>query len=1068
MNDSKNVRSFSLSRNRIGLVWGLTAVGLSTVLLLLIASCWSLVSIRQDRVASDALRTTVSKIASEADQLVEEFVRQSAAVLRGQRLPTDATSRPIRENEMAHLLHKSNQTDPRIANIVEQVDVSINQLRTLNVRCAELALERSAIHQYRESCIAETNAALDELQIALVASEQTRMLEVAAQVHRFRQLSGEPAKVLANDILRSWTPLTIRSEEAQEIDELRLLRHQLISAVNPDTLIDIRDNQIRPRFARLRRILDRSYSNDGNDADLRVSLTRLETAFFGEGFEDSDDGRWFECGEGGLYRRCCEWLQCDSEREGLRDEHANALHQYATTKTKLLDRLSALTSQSAINATGLVALGFKSIFAVGLISITVFLVLAKKVDRTLASQFSALSEQSIELAKAKAKAEKLSLIAKYTDDAVVITGPDTRIEWVNEGFTRLTGYTLAEVAGLIPGHFLQGPDTDRETVEKMRYAVRDERGFDVEILNYRKDGVGIWLDLQVRPIYGRDGELTNFIAIQSDITERKNADAKLTAANRDLVAQKQTLDTVIESVSSGIVSIDANGKLLSYNQAAEQILGVGCDSLKSDSGGASSLIFLDPITMHPVQRSGLPIARALKGEHVRNEEYRIRYCGQDTIVSITGTPFSIQGDAGAVLSFIDITERWERDLSLRRLRQGLDSGSDTMIIFDSFGTVIDLNRACCEALGYKRSELLGASIVDLDPLVSQKPWNEYWTELREAKSFTNESTMTRRDGTSFPIEASTNYGSFCGSEYACRIARDISDRKRAEREREVLASELQDAARQAGMAELAGDVLHNVGNALNSINVSTQAIRDRIESPTVLHLAKASAVIRENEHELGEYFTRDQRGKRFPAFLSELSASATRDREAQLDEIRELMNKVEHIKEIVASQKTFTQHRSPKEPVAPSALLDEAVKMNLPSLRRHGVQIEHDYDSMPDCLLEKHCVIQVLVNLIKNAKESVVIAEVPNPCIRLSIRRVSDHVVFSVEDNGIGIAEESLIEIFRHGFTTKATGHGFGLHSSANVAQELGGSLTAESRGPRHGATFALSVPALEIAPCMS
>ena len=300
------------------------------------------------------------------------------------------------------------------------------------------------------------------------------------------------------------------------------------------------------------------------------------------------------------------------------------------------------------------------------------------------------------------------------------------------------------------------------------------------------------------------------------------------------------------------------------------------------------------------------------------------------------------------------------------------------------------------------------------------------------------------------------------------IGSDITSRKDSEREREELASELQASARQAGMAELAGEVLHNVGNALNSISVSAQTLRDRLNSTTCDHLTKASQLVFDQKEDLAEFLTNDRRGIKFPKFLGELASSAAADRQFQLDEVGELMEKIEHVKEIVACQKTFSHHRSPREPVSPIEVAKQAIKMNIASLDRHGVRLEQDFESGADVLLEKHSIIQILVNLIKNAKESVVAADSVDPFITVGIRRLADEVVFTVCDNGMGIAKENFIDVFRQGFTTKATGHGFGLHSSGNVDQEVGGSLSAASDGHRLGATFTLIVPAIEVASCIA
>ncbi len=149
---------------------------------------------------------------------------------------------------------------------------------------------------------------------------------------------------------------------------------------------------------------------------------------------------------------------------------------------------------------------------------------------TLARQMTA------SLRVAEAESRRLAMVASRTNNAVVIADPEGRIEWVNEGFTRLTGYVLHEVRGRIPGSFLRGPATDAVARAEMRDGIREGRGFHLEVVNYRKDGTDYWVDVEVQPLRDEAGRLTGFMSIESDITARKVAEQKLIAGEQRLRA----------------------------------------------------------------------------------------------------------------------------------------------------------------------------------------------------------------------------------------------------------------------------------------------------------------------------------------------------------------------------------------------------------------------------------------------------------------------------------------------------------------------------------------------------
>ncbi|MET0263551.1 MAG: CHASE domain-containing protein [Rariglobus sp.] len=161
-------------------------------------------------------------------------------------------------------------------------------------------------------------------------------------------------------------------------------------------------------------------------------------------------------------------------------------------------------------------------------------VLALGFSRSRALQLA--REMTSSLRETEAEARRLAMVADHTSNAVIICDAQGRIEWVNGGFTRITGYTLEEAKGRSPGSFLQGPLTDPEAVEIMRRGVVSRQGFNVEILNYHKHGGTHWLHIEVQPLRDADGAFSGFMAIESDISERKAAEQKLQANEQRLVA----------------------------------------------------------------------------------------------------------------------------------------------------------------------------------------------------------------------------------------------------------------------------------------------------------------------------------------------------------------------------------------------------------------------------------------------------------------------------------------------------------------------------------------------------
>ncbi|MDB5579213.1 MAG: multi-sensor signal transduction histidine kinase [Bradyrhizobium sp.] len=289
--------------------------------------------------------------------------------------------------------------------------------------------------------------------------------------------------------------------------------------------------------------------------------------------------------------------------------------------------------------------------------------------------------------------------------------------------------------------------------------------------------------------------------------------------------------------------------------------------------------------------------------------------------------------------------------------------------------------------------------------------------------------------------------------------RDITERRRAEAELESVHTQLVDASRQAGKAEIATNVLHNVGNVLNSVNVSAILVSDSIANSKVSGLARTVALLEEHSHDLGDYLSNDPQGKLVLTYLAQISSQLQSDQDASLKELKSLGRNIEHIKEIVAMQQAYARAPQAQEVVNIRDLIEDALRVNLDSAVHSDLSVIREFDEVPPVRLDKHKVLQILVNLVGNAKQSCAESARPDKCLTARVGGTDGLVRVTIIDNGVGIPAANLTKIFNHGFTTRKDGHGFGLHSAALAAKQMGGSLRAQSEGAGQGAIFTFDLP---------
>jgi signal transduction histidine kinase len=271
---------------------------------------------------------------------------------------------------------------------------------------------------------------------------------------------------------------------------------------------------------------------------------------------------------------------------------------------------------------------------------------------------------------------------------------------------------------------------------------------------------------------------------------------------------------------------------------------------------------------------------------------------------------------------------------------------------------------------------------------------------------------------------------------------------------------LVDLSRRAGMAEVAAGVLHNVGNVMNSVNVGASVARDRIKALGVERLAAVCDLLDDHKASVGSYLSEDPTGSKIPDYLRKLADALADEKNTILAKIDHALEHLEHMKKIIGAQQTYAKTNGVAEVCQLTEIAETALSISEAALRNSSIRIVREYQELPPVSADRHQIMQILVNLISNAKHALEACDGVER--RIVIRVATDEaegVRLEVEDNGVGIPAENLTKVFSHGFTTKPKGHGFGLHNCANGAQQMKGSLTAHSDGPGRGAKFVLRIP---------
>jgi nitrogen fixation negative regulator NifL len=635
-------------------------------------------------------------------------------------------------------------------------------------------------------------------------------------------------------------------------------------------------------------------------------------------------------------------------------------------------------------------------------------------------------QDTTSLREAAHENERLALIAQRTDNGVVFTDVARKILWVNEGFTRMTGFTLEEVRGKNPG-MLQGPATDHDAVQRMRCALERGEGFVEEVINYHKDGTPYWIRLEVNPLRDERGELSGFFALQSDVTARRQREEELLA-----------LRTAVEQSPSPFVMADVKGNITYVNPAftkttgytKAEVLGRNPRLLKS---GEQSEEFYS--SMWNQLRRGETWAGIL---HNKRRDGSL-FWSSSTIAPILdegGRPAGFIGVMQDITKQIILQEQLEAALLEEKRHSSFIEGLLKSLPVGVFvrsrdGVVTHTNPAAAALCGYSCEEICRLPMAEREGedqlrLIEEedaKLWNEECEVIRA------ERTLCHRDGHFIPILITKailhdEKGQVRGLVSAVVDITEIKQMERDLRESQQAA----EAANRAKSAFLA-TMSHEIRTPLNA----------------VIGMASLLAECKLNDEER-EYVT------------TILSASET-------------------LLELLSDILDYSRIESEKLPLHPDdfplrQLVLESVEMMRQQAHKKGLALDWQFDPEIPSVLQGDRVRlkQILLNLLGNA---IKFTHQGSVHVGVNLKQVSPDsctIEFLVRDTGIGIDEETQKMLFQpftqadSSITREFGGSGLGLAISRQLCELMGGEIWLESEVGQ-GSAFYLRVPLARPAP---
>ena len=628
------------------------------------------------------------------------------------------------------------------------------------------------------------------------------------------------------------------------------------------------------------------------------------------------------------------------------------------------------------------------------------------------------------------------------------------------------------------GTFYPDKVTPFPSIELPLYkAIQGETADHVEVfIRNQNRPNGVFISVGGRPLHDQSGSLIGGVVIFHDITQLKRSAEQLEASISDLQVQNSLMDAIFNSISDGVIVANQDGKYVLFNRTARNMAGQDIEDVHiSQAPEKFGLFRPDTEEFYPVDE--LPLARAVKGEYADNVEILIRnpQVPDGVHASISGRPiFDEKGGVnGAVAAIRDIStlKKTEEQLKVTNhqlkvqsqlLESVFNSMGDGVLVADKTGRIIMVNPGARQIKGMVESfteqkDWLTAYNYFYPDAVTPYPLDELPMVLAiNGESVDNVEMFIKHneghDGVYFNVSGRPLLDEDGELNGGVLIFRDVTEKIKTE---EALAQ-----AFAQGRLEIVDTILHNIGNAINSVSIGIDTIQHQLTNDKLIpRLTALANALEQNQENFSGYIKNDPQGQKVLPFILTLANDFNLLKEQWEQTVERIRNRTSHIVDIIRTQNSYHGASTTRKDINLEAAILDAIKILQDSIDKRQIQIEIDCENAPkEIRIQESQFHQMLVNIIKNSVEAIdelgklgEHKEVPR--IQIHSHRLDESLCIDITDNGIGIDTQDLQRIFSAGFTSKEHGSGLGLHSSANFVIGSGGKIQACSDGKDTGAT---------------
>ena len=587
----------------------------------------------------------------------------------------------------------------------------------------------------------------------------------------------------------------------------------------------------------------------------------------------------------------------------------------------------------------------------------------------------------------------------------------------------------------------------------------------------------VYVSVNGRPLLDENGVSRGGVVVARDITEIKQTQIRLEQTVAELENQSQLLEVVFNNMSDGVVVADDKGRYVMYNQTAERMTNqhLGPMDIK-DAPERFGFFFSDEKTNFPADQ--LPLARALHGEESDNVSIFMHSPNMQEGVHLSVSARPLRNAEGVVTGGVsvsrDVTKLRRAEIELKKIVSQLeDQGNLMESIFNSIsdGVVVADENGAFTIFNPSAEKIIGMGATDTPPdhwsddyglffpdRVTLFPSEELPLALALKGETSDDVEMFVRnpkvpDGVFISVSGRPIRDETGTDKGGVAVFRDVTHR--------VIAEEALMQAFAQGRLEIVETILHNIGNAINSVTVGINVLQENVVGNQLIHRFSALAdMVKAHQEDWVDFIKNDPKGQQVLPFMIALAADFTDQNTRLTKTLERVGERVKHIIDIIRTQRSSNQSSMTRKNIDLQQAILSAVKLQQDSIDKRSVRVAVDCENAPqEIQIQESQFQQMLVNLLKNSIEAIdelIQSGGLNEPPRIEIKAYTDEdfLYLDVTDNGIGIEQKNSRLIFNAGYTTKDAGTGLGLHSSANFVIGSGGKIESLSEGIGKGATM--------------